>query len=100
VSERPWSSTAPPGEFAEYIAEKASRIHPSRGDPGAPRAAFGAVTVTSVLRAGLTVPLFPILRLSSAFFARSAAHRFLNNIVQTRARRESLLAASCSRSPP
>lgn len=88
MAEKPWSSTAPPGEFRPYIPTE-------RGDVPefSVRAvvlgalfglAFGAVTVYLALRAGLTVSAsIPIAVLAIAIFKRFGASILENNIVQT-----------------
>jgi putative OPT family oligopeptide transporter len=88
VSDRPWSSTAPPGEFRTYIsAEETLKEFTVRAVVlGALFGLlFGAVTVYVGLRAGLTVSAsIPISVLSISIlraFGRSSILE--NNIVQT-----------------
>src|SRR5262249_27306604 len=88
VSNRPWSSTAPPGEFRTYIAPEESLMEFSL------RAVilgalfgllFGAVTVYVGLRAGLTVSAsIPISVLSITILRAFGRSTILeNNVVQT-----------------
>jgi putative OPT family oligopeptide transporter len=88
VSERPWSSTAPPGEFQPYISAKES---PAEFTIRAVVLGalfgllFGAVTVYVGLRAGLTVSAsIPISVLSISILRAFGRSTILeNNIVQT-----------------
>ena len=88
MSERPWSSTAPPGEFRPYISPDETRKEFTL------RAVvlgalfgllFGAVTVYVGLRAGLTVSAsIPISVLSISILRAFGRSTILeNNIVQT-----------------
>src|SRR5438045_8543924 len=88
VSNRPWSSTAPPGEFRTYIAAEESLMEFTV------RAVilgalfgllFGAVSVYVGLRAGLTVSAsIPIAVLSISILRAFGRSTILeNNIVQT-----------------
>jgi len=88
VSNRPWSSTAPPGEFRTYVAPEESLKEFTL------RAVilgalfgllFGAVTVYVGLRAGLTVSAsIPISVLSISILRAFGRSTILeNNIVQT-----------------
>jgi putative OPT family oligopeptide transporter len=88
VSDRPWSSTAPPGEFRTYISTEESLAEFTL------RAVilgalfgllFGAVTVYVGLRAGLTVSAsIPISVLSISILRAFGRSTILeNNIVQT-----------------
>jgi putative OPT family oligopeptide transporter len=88
VSERPWSSTAPPGEFRPYLSADQSPAEFTL------RAVilgalfgllFGAVTVYVGLRAGLTVSAsIPISVLSISILRTFGRSTILeNNIVQT-----------------
>jgi putative OPT family oligopeptide transporter len=88
VSERPWSSTAPPGEFRPYIsAEESIKEFTLRAVIlGALFGLlFGAVTVYVGLRAGLTVSAsIPISVLSISILRAFGRSTILeNNIVQT-----------------
>jgi putative OPT family oligopeptide transporter len=88
VSDRPWSSTAPPGEFRTYIsAEETIKEFTIRAVVlgGLFGLLFGAVTVYVGLRAGLTVSAsIPISVLSiSILRAFGRATILENNIVQT-----------------
>jgi len=88
VSERPWSSTAPPGEFRTYIpAEESPKEFTVRAVIlGALFGLlFGAVTVYVGLRAGLTVSAsIPISVLSISILRAFGRSTILeNNIVQT-----------------
>jgi putative OPT family oligopeptide transporter len=88
VSERPWSSTAPPGEFRTYIpAEESPKEFTIRAVIlGALFGLlFGAVTVYVGLRAGLTVSAsIPISVLSISILRAFGRSTILeNNIVQT-----------------
>jgi putative OPT family oligopeptide transporter len=88
VSERPWSSTAPPGEFRTYIsAEENIKEFTLRAVIlGALFGLlFGAVTVYVGLRAGLTVSAsIPISVLSISILRAFGRSTILeNNIVQT-----------------
>jgi putative OPT family oligopeptide transporter len=88
VSERPWSSTAPPGEFRTYIsAEETLKEFTIRAVIlGALFGLlFGAVTVYVGLRAGLTVSAsIPISVLSISILRAFGRSTILeNNIVQT-----------------
>src|SRR3979411_62107 len=88
VSERPWSSTAPPGEFRTYVpAEESPKEFTIRAVIlGALFGLlFGAVTVYVGLRAGLTVSAsIPISVLSiSILRAFGKASILENNIVQS-----------------
>jgi len=88
VSERPWSSTAPPGEFRTYIsAEESIKEFTLRAVIlGALFGLlFGAVTVYVGLRAGLTVSAsIPISVLSISILRAFGRSTILeNNIVQT-----------------
>src|SRR5437763_14501700 len=88
VSNRPWSSTAPPGEFRTYVpAEESLAEFTVRAIIlGALFGLlFGAVTVYVGLRAGLTVSAsIPISVLSiSILRAFGKATILENNIVQT-----------------
>jgi putative OPT family oligopeptide transporter len=88
VSERPWSSTAPPGEFRTYIgAEESLKEFTLRAVVlGALFGLlFGAVTVYVGLRAGLTVSAsIPISVLSISILRAFGRSTILeNNIVQT-----------------
>ncbi len=88
MSTRPWSSTAPPGEFRSYVPTEESPVEFSL------RAVllgalfgllFGAVTVYVGLRAGLTVSAsIPISVLSISILRAFGRSTILeNNIVQT-----------------
>jgi putative OPT family oligopeptide transporter len=88
VSERPWSSTAPPGEFRAYIsADETLKEFTIRAVVlGALFGLlFGAVTVYVGLRAGLTVSAsIPISVLSISILRAFGRSTILeNNIVQT-----------------
>jgi putative OPT family oligopeptide transporter len=88
VSERPWSSTAPPGEFRSYVsANETSKEFTIRAVVlGALFGLlFGAVTVYVGLRAGLTVSAsIPISVLSISILRAFGRSTILeNNIVQT-----------------
>ena len=88
MSERPWSSTAPPGEFRPYIsAEESIKEFTLRAVIlGALFGLlFGAVTVYVGLRAGLTVSAsIPISVLSISILRAFGRSTILeNNIVQT-----------------
>jgi putative OPT family oligopeptide transporter len=88
VTDRPWSSTAPPGEFRTYIsAEEAIKEFTVRAVVlGALFGLlFGAVTVYVGLRAGLTVSAsIPISVLSISILRAFGRSTILeNNIVQT-----------------
>jgi len=88
VSERPWSSTAPPGEFRTYVpAEESPKEFTIRAVIlGALFGLlFGAVTVYVGLRAGLTVSAsIPISVLSISILRAFGRSTILeNNIVQT-----------------
>src|SRR6266403_1123567 len=88
VSERPWSSTAPPGEFRTYVpAEESPKEFTVRAIIlGALFGLlFGAVTVYVGLRAGLTVSAsIPISVLSISILRAFGRSTILeNNIVQT-----------------
>jgi putative OPT family oligopeptide transporter len=88
VSDRPWSSTAPPGEFRTYIsAEETLKEFTIRAVVlGALFGLlFGAVTVYVGLRAGLTVSAsIPISVLSISILRAFGRSTILeNNIVQT-----------------
>ena len=88
MSERPWSSTAPPGEFRTYIsAEESIKEFTLRAVIlGALFGLlFGAVTVYVGLRAGLTVSAsIPISVLSISILRAFGRSTILeNNIVQT-----------------
>jgi putative OPT family oligopeptide transporter len=88
VSNRPWSSTAPPGEFRTYIsAEESLAEFTARAIIlGALFGLlFGAVTVYVGLRAGLTVSAsIPISVLSISILRAFGRSTILeNNIVQT-----------------
>jgi len=88
LSERPWSSTAPPGEFRTYIsAEESPKEFTIRAVIlGALFGLlFGAVTVYVGLRAGLTVSAsIPISVLSISILRAFGRSTILeNNIVQT-----------------
>jgi putative OPT family oligopeptide transporter len=88
VSERPWSSTAPPGEFRTYVsAEENIKEFTIRAVVlGALFGLlFGAVTVYVGLRAGLTVSAsIPISVLSISILRAFGRSTILeNNIVQT-----------------
>jgi putative OPT family oligopeptide transporter len=88
VSERPWSSTAPPGEFRTYVgAEESLKEFTLRAVIlGALFGLlFGAVTVYVGLRAGLTVSAsIPISVLSISILRAFGRSTILeNNIVQT-----------------
>jgi putative OPT family oligopeptide transporter len=88
VSDRPWSSTAPPGEFRTYIsAEETLKEFTIRAVIlGALFGLlFGAVTVYVGLRAGLTVSAsIPISVLSISILRAFGRSTILeNNIVQT-----------------
>src|ERR1700731_5310988 len=88
VSERPWSSTAPPGEFRTYVpAEESLKEFTVRAVVlGALFGLlFGAVTVYVGLRAGLTVSAsIPISVLSISILRAFGRSTILeNNIVQT-----------------
>src|SRR5712664_2116585 len=88
VSERPWSSTAPPGEFRTYVpAEESIKEFTIRAVIlGALFGLlFGAVTVYVGLRAGLTVSAsIPISVLSISILRAFGRSTILeNNIVQT-----------------
>ena len=88
MSERPWSSTAPPGEFRTYIsAEESPKEFTIRAVIlGALFGLlFGAVTVYVGLRAGLTVSAsIPISVLSISILRAFGRSTILeNNIVQT-----------------
>src|SRR6202045_967935 len=88
VSERPWSSTAPPGEFRTYVpAEESLKEFTVRAIIlGAIFGAlFGAVSVYVGLRAGLTVSAsIPISVLSISILRAFGRSTILeNNMVQT-----------------
>src|SRR6266480_2170868 len=88
VSERPWNSTAPPGEFRTYVpAEESPKEFTIRAVIlGALFGLlFGAVTVYVGLRAGLTVSAsIPISVLSISILRAFGRSTILeNNIVQT-----------------
>jgi putative OPT family oligopeptide transporter len=88
LSERPWSSTAPPGEFRTYVpAEESPKEFTVRAVIlGALFGLlFGAVTVYVGLRAGLTVSAsIPISVLSISILRAFGRSTILeNNIVQT-----------------
>jgi putative OPT family oligopeptide transporter len=88
VSDRPWSSTAPPGEFRTYVsAEETQKEFTVRAVVlGALFGLlFGAVTVYVGLRAGLTVSAsIPISVLSISILRAFGRSTILeNNIVQT-----------------
>jgi putative OPT family oligopeptide transporter len=88
VSDRPWSSTAPPGEFRTYVsAEETLKEFTIRAVLlGALFGLlFGAVTVYVGLRAGLTVSAsIPISVLSISILRAFGRSTILeNNIVQT-----------------
>jgi putative OPT family oligopeptide transporter len=88
VSDRPWSSTAPPGEFRTYIsAQESPKEFTIRAVIlGALFGLlFGAVTVYVGLRAGLTVSAsIPISVLSISILRAFGRSTILeNNIVQT-----------------
>ena len=88
MSERPWSSTAPPGEFRSYVsAEESIKEFTLRAVIlGALFGLlFGAVTVYVGLRAGLTVSAsIPISVLSISILRAFGRSTILeNNIVQT-----------------
>ena len=88
MSDRPWSSTAPPGEFRTYVsAEETLKEFTIRAVVlGALFGLlFGAVTVYVGLRAGLTVSAsIPISVLSISIFRAFGRSTILeNNIVQT-----------------
>jgi putative OPT family oligopeptide transporter len=88
VSERPWSSTAPPGEFRPYISsdETLKEFTLRAVVLGALFGLlFGAVTVYVGLRAGLTVSAsIPISVLSISILRAFGRSTILeNNIVQT-----------------
>ncbi len=88
MSERPWSSTAPPGEFRTYIsADESPKEFTIRAVIlGALFGLlFGAVTVYVGLRAGLTVSAsIPISVLSISILRAFGRSTILeNNIVQT-----------------
>ena len=88
MSERPWSSTAPPGEFRPYVpAEESQKEFTLRAVIlGALFGLlFGAVTVYVGLRAGLTVSAsIPISVLSISILRAFGRSTILeNNIVQT-----------------
>ncbi len=88
VTERPWSSTAPPGEFRTYVsAEESPKEFTIRAVIlGALFGLlFGAVTVYVGLRAGLTVSAsIPISVLSISILRAFGRSTILeNNIVQT-----------------
>ena len=88
MSERPWSSTAPPGEFRTYVpAEESLKEFTIRAVIlGALFGLlFGAVTVYVGLRAGLTVSAsIPISVLSISILRAFGRSTILeNNIVQT-----------------
>jgi putative OPT family oligopeptide transporter len=88
VSDRPWSSTAPPGEFRTYISadESVKEFTIRAVILGALFGLlFGAVTVYVGLRAGLTVSAsIPISVLSISILRAFGRSTILeNNIVQT-----------------
>ena len=88
MATKPWSSTAPPGEFHPYIAPETSLLEFSLRAVlfgAAFGILFGAVTVYVGLRAGLTVSAsIPIAVLSiSLLRAFGRASILENNIVQT-----------------
>ncbi len=88
MATKPWSSTAPPGEFRPYIAPETSLLEFSLRAVlfgAAFGILFGAVTVYVGLRAGLTVSAsIPIAVLSiSLLRAFGRASILENNIVQT-----------------
>jgi putative OPT family oligopeptide transporter len=88
VSDRPWSSTAPPGEFRTYISteESLAEFTVRAVILGALFGLlFGAVTVYVGLRAGLTVSAsIPISVLSISILRAFGRSTILeNNIVQT-----------------
>src|SRR5216683_2826400 len=84
TSDRPWSSTAPPGEFRPYISpEETLKEFTIRAVILG--ALFGAITVYVGLRAGLTVSAsIPISVLSISILRAFGRSTILeNNIVQT-----------------
>jgi putative OPT family oligopeptide transporter len=88
VSDRPWSSTAPAGEFRSYVPAAQSLTEFSLravGLGGIFGLLFGAVTVYVGLRAGLTVSAsIPISVLSISILRAFGRSTILeNNIVQT-----------------
>ena len=88
VTDRPWSSTAPPGEFRTYIsADETIKEFTIRAVilGSLFGLLFGAVTVYVGLRAGLTVSAsIPISVLSISIFRAFGRSTILeNNIVQT-----------------
>src|ERR1700720_2516905 len=88
VSERPWSSTAPPGEFRTYVpAEESPKEFTIRAVilGSLFGLLFGAVSVYVGLRAGLTVSAsIPIAVLSISILRAFGRSTILeNNIVQT-----------------
>src|SRR5207248_2876180 len=88
VTDRPWSSTAPPGEFRTYIsaAETIKEFTVRAVILGALFGLlFGAITVYVGLRAGLTVSAsIPIAVLSISILRAFGRSTILeNNIVQT-----------------
>jgi putative OPT family oligopeptide transporter len=88
VSDRPWSSTAPPGEFRTYVsAEETLKEFTVRAVilGSLFGLLFGAVTVYVGLRAGLTVSAsIPISVLSISILRAFGRSTILeNNIVQT-----------------
>ena len=88
MSDRPWSSTAPPGEFRTYISaeESLAEFTVRAIILGALFGLlFGAVTVYVGLRAGLTVSAsIPISVLSISILRAFGRSTILeNNIVQT-----------------
>ena len=88
MSDRPWSSTAPAGEFHPYVAPSGSITEFSLRAillGGVFGLLFGAVTVYVGLRAGLTVSAsIPISVLSISILRAFGRSTILeNNIVQT-----------------
>jgi putative OPT family oligopeptide transporter len=88
VSDRPWSSTAPAGEFRSYVPASQSQTEFSLRAVvlgGIFGLLFGAVTVYVGLRAGLTVSAsIPISVLSISILRAFGRSTILeNNIVQT-----------------
>src|SRR5260370_8479557 len=105
VTDRPWSSTAPPGEFRTYISadESLKEFTVRAVILGALFGLlFGAVTVYVGLRAGLTVSAsIPISVLSISILRAFARSTILeNNIVQTTCSAPQFPAPSARPTPP
>ncbi len=88
MADRPWSSTAPPGEFRPFISADESSRNSRCARSFSARCSgllFGAITVYVGLRAGLTVSAsIPISVLSISILRAFGRSTILeNNIVQT-----------------